>query len=146
MTSTTELLQFVEKLKIKNFNGIFARDDIPKALKKGCYILNYDSERGEGTHWCAIRMETPKTGEYFSSFGDPPLKYFYDKKMKMTYNDVQNQSFESSMCGQFCVIYLLLRQNGASMEDICVKLFRHNNEAERRRNNLLLLRILEVAD
>ena len=37
-------------LKIKNFNGVFSRDQIQDQNKKGYYIINMDDRQGPGTH------------------------------------------------------------------------------------------------
>ena len=57
---------------IKNFEGIFMRNTLPKSNhKNGCGIVNLDSKDGNGTHWvCYIKRGNTKV--YVDSFGLPP--------------------------------------------------------------------------
>ena len=36
--------------KEKRFNGIFSRNNLPKTLKKGAYVINLDHSKNTGTH------------------------------------------------------------------------------------------------
>ena len=35
------------------FNGIFSRNNLPKKIKDGTYIINLDEYADVGTHWIA---------------------------------------------------------------------------------------------
>ena len=72
--SNFELLDAVNKLKIKNFRGVFMRDELPKKVKtKECGILNSDasadnSPGNNGTHWVCWFCSPKKNCYYFDSF------------------------------------------------------------------------------
>ena len=36
------------------FNGIFSRNNLPKRIKDGAYIINLDEYADVGTHWIAL--------------------------------------------------------------------------------------------
>ena len=36
------------------FNGVFSRDNLPKKIKNGVYVINYDEYADTGTHWAAL--------------------------------------------------------------------------------------------
>ena len=36
------------------FNGVYSRDNLPKAIKKGAYVINLDEYTSIGTHWIAL--------------------------------------------------------------------------------------------
>ena len=36
------------------FNGIFSRNNLPKKIKDGAYIINLDEYTDTGTHWIAL--------------------------------------------------------------------------------------------
>ena len=36
------------------FNGVFSRDNMPKTIKDGVYIINLDEYADVGTHWIAL--------------------------------------------------------------------------------------------
>ena len=43
--------------KYKNeprFNGVFSRNNLPKKIKDGTYIINLDEYSNVGTHWIAL--------------------------------------------------------------------------------------------
>ena len=50
------------------FNGVFSRDNLPKKIKDGAYVINFDEYEDTGTHWIALFCK--KNGViYFDSFG-----------------------------------------------------------------------------
>ena len=68
--SNYDLLNWVEKLGIKHFRGVYSRDSLPtKILKNEVGIINLDSQIGPGTHWVCYRNIDNKYCEYFDSFG-----------------------------------------------------------------------------
>ena len=36
------------------FNGVFLRDNLPKKIKVGAYIINFDEYADTGTQWIAL--------------------------------------------------------------------------------------------
>ena len=36
------------------FNGIYSRNNLPKTIKKGAYVINLDEYENTGTHWIAL--------------------------------------------------------------------------------------------
>ena len=36
------------------FNGVFSRDNLPKKIKNGAYVINLDEYADVGTHWTAL--------------------------------------------------------------------------------------------
>ena len=65
-----DLMDRVKRLGIKNFRGIYSRDNLPqKIMKKDVGIINLDTKIGVDTHWIAYRNIDPKHTEYFDSFG-----------------------------------------------------------------------------
>ena len=36
------------------FNGVFSRDNLPKKIKDGAYVINFDEYADTGTHWIAL--------------------------------------------------------------------------------------------
>ena len=57
------------------FNGVYSRDNLPKTIKKGAYVINLDEYTDIGTYWIAFYMHVydtyVKNNEviYFESFG-----------------------------------------------------------------------------
>ena len=49
------------------FNGVYSRNNLPKTIKKGAYVINLDEYENTGTHWIALFVK-PKHTVYFDSF------------------------------------------------------------------------------
>lgn len=86
-------------------------------------IFNYDECNKPGSHWVAVFFCPDGIVEYFDSFAFPPLnksllmKIENLSKYEPLYNVTCLQS-KSSVCGQFCLVYLLLRARGYHMNEI----------------------------
>ena len=76
-------MDWVKKLGIKHFRGIYSRDGLPKKIRKECGIINLDDMTGPGTHWVCYR-NIDNVVEYFDPFGlimpNEALEYFQTAK------------------------------------------------------------------
>ena len=126
-----DTLQLIKLLKADPataamFGGVLARDELPLLTNNKCYVCNTDNSSGPGNHWIAIYVENNK-GEY----GLPPLKEFEvflsNNTSKWIFNDKQLQSFDSLVCGEYCVVYLMLRCRGVSLKTFG-QMFSHDLE------------------
>ena len=43
--------------KNKRFNGVYSRDNLPKTIKNGAYVINLDEYADAGTHWTALYVK-----------------------------------------------------------------------------------------
>ena len=50
------------------FNGVFSRNNLPKIIKDGVYVINLDEYADVGTHWIALFCNRNEI-VYFDSFG-----------------------------------------------------------------------------
>ena len=74
--SNFDLIDAAKKLAIKNFRGVFMKDQLPKQPKRvETGIINLDNSSGEGTHWVAYAID-PRGIVYFDSYGLAPPKEF----------------------------------------------------------------------
>ena len=90
------------------FNGVYSRNNLPKIIKKGPYVINLDEYTNIGTHWIALFVK-PKYTVYFYSFGIEHIpkeikKFIGNKDIKS--NIFRLQAFDSIMCGYFCIKYI----------------------------------------
>lgn len=108
-----ELEDAAKKLKIKNFRGVFSRDEIPANLReKECGIINLDDSDGPGTHWVCFWRNY-----YFDSFGlAPPLEL--SKRGEFSYPTEQIQSRNDIICGHLCLKVLMELDRGKSLVKI----------------------------
>ena len=120
--SNIDLLNWVKKLGIKHFRGIYSRDALPpKMLKNEVGIINLDSQIGPGTHWVAYR-NGEKHAEYFDSFGlimpNEVMNYLGTSGKKIFYSGDEIQERDSVLCGYWDLYYLLERQRGVPMLNV----------------------------
>ena len=105
--------------------SICMKDELPKKVEDGCYIINMESSfMGSGTHWVALFVYK-NTAYYFDSFGaTPPVEIIkFVKKRKnshLVYNNFIIQDLTSGNCGYFSLAFLLyMNQNKLrDLEDI----------------------------
>ncbi len=84
--------------------------------------LCHTSDAGtQGSHWVAICIDIQHRGEFFDSFGMPPVVYGLEHVMANTngwrYNDVQLQHRSTSVCGYYTIGYCRAKMDGVSMSD-----------------------------
>ena len=82
------------------FNGVFSRDNLPKTIKNGTYVINLDEYADVGTHWIALFVKKTEI-IYFDSFGveqvSEEIKEFVGIK-KIKANIFRVQASNSIMC------------------------------------------------
>ena len=128
-------MEWVKRLGIKNFRGIYSRDGLPKKIKKECGIINLDDMSGPGTHWVCYRninwgSASPQNppaawsgvAEYFDPFGlimpNEALEYFNTSGKRIVYSIDEIQNRSTVLCGYWCLYYLFERQKGKGILDV----------------------------
>src|SRR5580658_6478645 len=114
--------QIINELKhLPKFIGVFPRDLLPTRVKyPSCLIANTDPSSAPGEHWVAIILNRDRSGEYFDSYGLPPMHdeiiHFMNRTCPKgwTHNPITLQCIECVTCGDYCVYYLKLRSSGYS--------------------------------
>ena len=103
--------------------GVFPADCLPRSKEfPGAYIANTEPSNMVGQHWVAFCCENNEV-ECFDSFGRNPGDYleYIRKRLDDEYQVVQCenlQSKDSTVCGQYCMLFILLKAYGFSFEDI----------------------------
>jgi hypothetical protein len=129
--------EIVNKLKhIKHFGGVYALDQLPINVKFPIgIIINTDPQDQPGSHWVAIYIDSDGIGEYFDSYGLPPLNDEFYKFLFNNcpngyfYNNITLQCIECVTCGKYCVAYLICRLYKNISCAYFVSLFTSNPEA-----------------
>jgi S-adenosylmethionine hydrolase len=110
--SNYDLLFYAKLLALRNFAGVFMRDNLPSKIKNNeKAIVNLGSVYSNGTHWVAYKKTGNKIS-YFDSFGNlrPPLeliRYFNsDGHVLINYNFDKKQEMNSVNCGHLCLAFL----------------------------------------
>ena len=101
------------------FNGVFSRNNLPKKIKDGAYIINLDEYADVGTHWIALFCNKNNI-IYFDSFGvEHILKEI--KKFIANKNIISNifriQTNDLVMCGYFCIGFIDFMLAGKKLTD-----------------------------
>ena len=90
------------------FNVVYSRDNLPKTIKKGAYIINLDECTDVGTNWIALYVKNNEV-IYFDSFSvehvPKEIKRFSGHKDIKT-NILRIQADNSVMCGYFCTGFI----------------------------------------
>ena len=90
------------------FNGVYSRNNLPKTIKKGAYVINLDEYENMGTHWVALFVK-PKYTVYFDSFGiehiPKEIKHAIGNK-KIKVNIFRLQAYDPIMCGYYCIEFI----------------------------------------
>ena len=83
------------------FNGVFSRNNLPKKIKDGAYVINIDESADVGTHWIALFCNRNEIA-YFDSFGvehvPEEIKEFIGSK-NIKAHIFWVQANDSVMCG-----------------------------------------------
>ena len=114
-------MDWIKKLGIKHFRGIYSRDRLPKKIGKECGIINLDDMVGPGTHWVCYR-NLDSVVEYFDPFGlimpNEALIFLSSSGKQIVYSLDEIQNRNTVFCGYWCLYYLFERQRGNSILDI----------------------------
>ena len=89
----------------QKFNGVFSRNNLPKKIKNGTYIIDLDEYANVSTYWIALFCKKYEI-VYFDSFGGEyipeKIKEFIGNKNTKG-NIFRVQENNSIMCGYFCI-------------------------------------------
>lgn len=114
----------------RHFCGVFPADMLPRQLEKlpALLVANSDCSHLPGQHWVAIHVDAQGRGEYFDSFGRPPVvrahRQFMDRVCeKWSFNRNQLQDLGGIVCGQYCIMYLLHKAHNRSLEEFVCNMF-----------------------
>ena len=100
------------------FNGVYYRNNLPKIIKKGVYVINLGEYGNTGTHWISLFVK-PKYMVYFDSFG---VEYIPKEIDKFINNDVKSnifriQTYDSITSGYFCIEFINCMLKGKTLLD-----------------------------
>ena len=105
------------------FGGVYPADQLPlKITRPSLFVANTQGSRFPGDHWVAFFFDKHGPAEYFDSYGLKPyvkshLDFIQRNSLQWVYNAQELQALGSTVCGQYCVIFLMSRARGCSMHD-----------------------------
>ena len=101
------------------FNGVYSRDNLPKTIKNGAYVINLDGYEDVGTHWIALYVKDNEI-TCFDSFCVEHVPKETKKiiEQKNINTDIfRIQADNSIMCGYFCIGFIDFMFAGKSLID-----------------------------
>ena len=110
------------------FNGVFSRNNLPRKIKDGAYVINLDEYANIGTHWIAFLCNKNET-VYFDSFG---VEYILEeikesiRNKNIKANIFRVQENDSLMCGYFCIRFIDFMLPGKKLTDYTNLFFPHD--------------------
>ena len=101
------------------FNGVNSRNNLPKTIKKGAYVINLDEYENTCTHWVSLFVKTNEV-IYFDSFGKEHIpseinKFIGNSDIKS--NIFRVQAYDSIMCRYFCIKFINYMLKGKTLLD-----------------------------
>jgi hypothetical protein len=125
-----ETALFADKMCKNIFAGTFSSDTLPEKEYPGAYIANTDTASQPGQHWVAFYCDELNKLEVFDSYGYNPA--IYSPFLKnwigndfLIQSNCKLQGPDSTVCGQYCMFFVLLRCHGISYQDIISALTRN---------------------
>ena len=110
------------------FNGVFSRNNLPKKIKDGAYVINLDEYADVGTHWIALFCNRNEI-IYFNSFDvervPEEIKEFVANK-NIKANIFWVQPNDSVMCRCFCIGFIDFMLAGKKLTDFTNMFSPHN--------------------
>ena len=105
--------------------GVYPSDKLPAppVPRPSCLVVNTKPSGHEGEHWLAIHLAANGDAHYFDSAGGEPFvpsikRWLRENASSVVCNAVQLQNEITTICGQYCVLFLIMKAKGFSMEKI----------------------------
>ena len=99
--------------------SVFSRNDLPKKIKDGAYVINLDEYADVGSHWIALFCNRNEI-VYFDRFGvehiPEEIKEFVRNKNIKT-NIFRVEEDNSITCGYFCIRFTDFMLAGKKLTD-----------------------------
>ena len=101
------------------FDGVYSRNNLPKTIKKGAYVINLDEYENTDTHWIALFVKTNEV-IYFDSFGiehiPKEIEHAIDNK-EIKASIFRLQAYDSIICGYYCIEFINYMLKGKTLLD-----------------------------
>lgn len=120
--NTSDISKHLGKIHNSLMPNVFPANRLPIYMSTPVYMIsNLDPDTKPGSHWVAIFIDVNGVGEYFDTFGRKPhgyhLTFLKRNSCKWTYSSKIIQNIFSSLCGEYCLLYLYLKLRGISLRD-----------------------------
>ena len=102
--------------------GVYPADRIPLRWPRPyALIINTDNHDRPGVHWVAVYLNKNGHAIFFDSYGMPPSVSHHHQRIRKNstrfgWNTKRLQSFNSTVCGQYCVMFLYFMSHGYTLD------------------------------
>jgi hypothetical protein len=113
---------------LKRFSwGVFARDELPRDLFPGAYLVNTQDRGTPGQHWFALFVTEDGLVEFADSLGRKPTDYKI--RLDCIYYSDAVQPPGSELCGLYVLYYLYWRTRNIPFHVIMSTLNTEHNDS-----------------
>ena len=128
---TDEILHLLSRdpLMCRTYD-VVAKDCLPEIIDTYpiAIVCNTHDADQPGEHWIAMYVDTKRHGDYFDPYGRQPQHIEFTNFMnehcsEWVPNDRTLQSPLSTVCGQYCIAFLLFRCRNVPMHVFTRRLF-----------------------
>ena len=120
---SNDLINIANRLKISNFLGVFADDQI-RGIKRnqiGTMIVNTDPSYLPGGHWLSLFLRDKDIFVYdplslYINKSDNLKKFLIRMNKTLHFNTIQIQRVDSVMCGYHALVFCFVMKNGGNEE------------------------------
>lgn len=142
--NTIEIQKYLHFIHPMLQKHVYPANRLPLHINTPIYLIsNLDPDSEPGSHWIAIHIESNGVGQYFDSYGRPPMgnhRSFLNRTTKQwDFNRYRLQHDLTSVCGEYCLTYLYYKFYGNTMTDF-VKLF-HSSKLN---NDIFLYKLFRI--
>lgn len=105
--------------------GVYAADRVPFNLTlPAALVVNTDPASKPGQHWIAIYIDKNGSGVYFDSYGEQPTSRHHRHRLRqlckrVEYNRKRLQSLDSTVCGEYCIMFIYNMCSGRTLRSFC---------------------------
>ena len=118
------------------FNCVYSRNNLPKKIKDGGYLINFNEYADVSTHWIALFCNRSEI-VYFDTFVvqhvPEEIKEFVGNK-NIIVNIFRVQANNSLMCGYFCIGFIDFMLAGKTLTDFTSLFSPYDFEKKRQYN------------
>ena len=113
MLTNYDLEELCEEFDVP-LHGIYMKDQLPKEIKNGNYMINLQSSMGgknNGTHWTCLIVKNQNTF-FYDPYGAPPSIEIRDfvkcrPNTRLGFNNWVVQDLKAENCGYFVLSFLI---------------------------------------
>ena len=125
------------------FNGVYSRNNLPKKIKDGAYVINLDEYEDVGTHWITLFCNKREI-VCFDSFGvehvPEEIKKIVGNK-NIIANIFRAQAKDSVICGNFWIGFIDFTLAGKKLTDFTNMFSPHDFE----KNDRIILSYFNIS-